>query len=417
MAINWNDLGKEYYRLKGDQNLPMDVTDDLPLTPQQPPTEGTSPIIKSSASLPQESIQPDLISEEQKLMDEVKAQKIKDEEKVNNAEWKDFFKNVVKGLSNYQVGSGMADSGIKFDYKPLEMDESLSEQAKKGKPDRLAQLIELQGQLQKRRQEIARGQLDGAKLKQAEKRLEIDEKKADAYAAQAAKAGQITPFQQAMIEVQNRKLQQTDEKIDQSDTRIKQAEQREERMTDMFKNKKIQQDELSDKQTSEIAELNNIENMSNRIKEIKSKVNTGPVASRLKDLSSAVLGDTGPGVSQDFIALRQLTGMNLADYIKSISAATVTDKERQILIKNIPNMNDDDTTFNTKMKEFEKTLNEVKQTKLTNIKKFQGKDVSGKKETPDSQVKAPQSPYGETVNRNGKIYKWNPLAGKYQLAE
>jgi hypothetical protein len=414
MTINWNDLGKEYYKLKGDQNSPIDETD---LTPQQPPTEEILPDIEPPKQQLQEAPQPSPISEEQKLIDEIKLQREKDESEINRARWGDLATNLVKGLTNYSNAQAIARTGIKTDVKPFEMEQTLTEQAKKGKPDRLAQLIELQGQLQKRRQEIARGQLDGAKLKQAEKRLEIDEKKADAYAAQAAKAGQITPFQQAMIEVQNRKLQQTDEKIDQSDTRIKQAEQREERMTDMFKNKKIQQDELSDKQTEQIAELNNIENIANRIKEIKPKVNTGPVASRLKDLSSAALGDTGPGVSQDFIALRQLTGINLADYIKSISAATVTDKERQILIKNIPNMNDDDTTFNTKMKEFEKTLNEVKQTKLANIKKFQGKDVSGKKETPDSQVKAPQSPYGETVNRNGKIYKWNPLAGKYQLAE
>ena len=43
-------------------------------------------------------------------------------------------------------------------------------------------------------------------------------------------------------------------------------------------------------------------------------------------------------------------GQNLADYIKSISGATVTNAERDTLMKLIPGVADDDEEFNAKLK-------------------------------------------------------------------
>src|SRR5690606_26055370 len=95
-------------------------------------------------------------------------------------------------------------------------------------------------------------------------------------------------------------------KLEQAETRIGQVEKREDRMGEQFEHSKKQKDELSDKQVNEITEVNNVENMLNRIKDLKSKVNTGPLKSRASDVAMAVLGDQAPGVSEDYVALRQL---------------------------------------------------------------------------------------------------------------
>jgi hypothetical protein len=44
------------------------------------------------------------------------------------------------------------------------------------------------------------------------------------------------------------------------------------------------------------------------------------------------------------------------------------------------------------------------------LKGFAGSDLSGERKT-----QSVSGPYGDTTERNGKKYKWNPTAGKYQL--
>lgn len=62
--------------------------------------------------------------------------------------------------------------------------------------------------------------------------------------------------------------------------------------------------------------------------------------------SAAQMIDVGdPKVS----TFKAMVGTQLADYIKSISGAAVSDQERAFLLQNVPSMGDDDETFNAKL--------------------------------------------------------------------
>ena len=44
-----------------------------------------------------------------------------------------------------------------------------------------------------------------------------------------------------------------------------------------------------------------------------------------------------------------------------------------------------------------------------------GADLRSKEPTKTSTPKSQKAPNGDIINRNGKQYKWHPLAGKYRL--
>ena len=90
-----------------------------------------------------------------------------------------------------------------------------------------------------------------------------------------------------------------------------------------------------------------------RLKQLKPGVNTGPIAARLQQFGQ-VFGIRQ--ASDDFIQLRTVSTNLVANYLKSISGAQVSDKEAKRLANVIPRITDDDNEFNAKLKEFERLV-------------------------------------------------------------
>lgn len=139
-----------------------------------------------------------------------------------------------------------------------------------------------------------------------------------------------------------------------------------------FQQSKSDKDELSDKQSEEIADLQSGIKSVGRIKSLSNKVDTGPISGRIQDAKSTI------GLaSKDFVKLRSETGSTLAKFVKSISGGAVSEEEAQRLAKLIPQTNDDEKTFNAKLEQFEIILKDSLDAKATAIQQFQGKSIPG----------------------------------------
>lgn len=141
---------------------------------------------------------------------------------------------------------------------------------------------------------------------------------------------------------------------------------------------------LSDKQTSEIEGLDNALKALDEVEVAKSGVNTGRYASAFQAGKDII---PGMEADPDFVALRQLAGTQLFDYVKAQSGVSYSAKELQQLKNNMPNEDDDDNTFMTKLNTVRKIIERKRQTKLGAFKK-QGKNVKEfKQEQPEESKK------------------------------
>lgn len=194
----------------------------------------------------------------------------------------------------------------------------------------------------------------------------------------------MSAFQKASIGLQERRA-------DQSEARMKLLETKEGRLSTKDKWRVEEKDELSDKQTEQITSLDDGLALAARMEKLLPSVqdNLGVYASRIEEGKRYIpMTERDP----DFVEMQQIAGTELADYVKTISGAAVSEEEAQRLKKNIPNMDDKPEEFKRKLETFFSVLREYKATKLSNIEK-QGKDPSrfqeagsGKKE-----AKAPES--------------------------
>lgn len=130
----------------------------------------------------------------------------------------------------------------------------------------------------------------------------------------------------------------------------------------------------SDKQISDITTLDNALEGIRSIKQQKPQFDTGPIAGR----TNAVAGFLGMSDPKK-TAFRAQVGEQLAQYIKSISGAAVSENERQALLQNLPTMNDSDSAFDAKLKVVEDRLNHHKNNYLNNLS-LGGKNVDSFKE-------------------------------------
>jgi len=132
--------------------------------------------------------------------------------------------------------------------------------------------------------------------------------------------------------------------------------------------------EISDKQTETISEFDTGQALVDEVKKLikSNKDNLGPWASQAEEGKKYV-----PGMSRDsdFVAMQSLVGTQLADYVKRMSGAAVSEEEAQRLAKNIPTMTDKPESFQRKLKEFEKILKKNRKIVLSGFEK-QGKDPS-----------------------------------------
>ncbi len=143
--------------------------------------------------------------------------------------------------------------------------------------------------------------------------------------------------------------------------------------------------------------LDNTLSLLGTIKEMKKDIPTGK-ASNVQNGLAQMINVDDPKVS----GFKAMVGTQLADYIKSISGAAVSDQERAILLKNVPSMDDIDATFNTK-------LDAVIQRMTDNRGRFlQNVEGSGRKVSDQfKQTGAPQSnqpaPAGDVASKQKRL--------------
>jgi hypothetical protein len=140
---------------------------------------------------------------------------------------------------------------------------------------------------------------------------------------------------------------------------------------------------LSDKQTAELEGLGNVMRSLDEVQAAKEGVNTGRYASAIQSGREALPFSEA---DQDFVKLRQLSGTQLFDYVKNQSGVSYSVKELEQLKSNMPNVDDDDNTFLTKLNTVRDIVRRKQEEK---IKAFQGqgKNVSGFKQEQSEETK------------------------------
>lgn len=131
----------------------------------------------------------------------------------------------------------------------------------------------------------------------------------------------------------------------------------------------------------------------------KAAIDTGPAASKRNQLASKV-GLDDPGVS----SFRASVGDSLATYIRSLSGAAVSDRERAFLVQNVPKMEDNDQVFNAKLKTVMDRLERLRAIEIDLFGK-QGKNISSFGEAADGPAHAEHAP--EAPRRR----RFNPQTG------
>lgn len=105
---------------------------------------------------------------------------------------------------------------------------------------------------------------------------------------------------------------------------------------------------LGQEVVTDFANMKNMLNEFNQIKELKKKVNTGPVSEFGRDVVDSKVGQLfGLTNSPESTQLRIKVGKQLAEYIKGISGATVSEPERAKLTALLPKEGDDDAKFDS----------------------------------------------------------------------
>lgn len=126
---------------------------------------------------------------------------------------------------------------------------------------------------------------------------------------------------------------------------------------------------LSDAQVKTVAQYDTGLDSLRDIMARKAAIDTGPFAAR-RNAIAGKLGIDDPDIS----AFRASVGDSLATYIRSLSGAAVSDRERAFLVANVPKMEDNDAVFNAKLKTVADRLQRLRAIEVDLFGK-QGKDI------------------------------------------
>lgn len=278
------------------------------------------------------------ISPQEKLLSEYRSYLNKQERDVKDARIKDAERDLLGNLNKsfQQIGTGLASGYANVKMDPLDIGKSnFEQQARMDSKDRLNALM------------------------QEYKLLEAQSKKDT-----PSKSKRYFNTSDGIVEVD----QET------GDTRlVRESElkrERENRLREQFEFGKDVKGRLSDKEVEKVAAFDEgiriFDQIDNLLETTDVEKDLGPYASRLENLSDKI-----PGVEldEDFVKTQQLVGIQLADYIKSISGAAVSEEEAQRLLKNIPSVTDKPKAFKTKLDQIRKEIEEAKDNTLRNIGK------------------------------------------------
>ena len=145
--------------------------------------------------------------------------------------------------------------------------------------------------------------------------------------------------------------------------------------------KAVEKSRLTDTQGKEIGDLDAALSMVDYVKTSKeqSGIDTGPVSSRMNAVAQT-LGIDDPEKTKFKATVQD----QLAQYIKSMSGATVSPSERASLLETMPTMNDNDSAFNAKLESLKQRIGNLRENKIQTYQKL-GKDVSAFEKAPGSQ--------------------------------
>ena len=195
---------------------------------------------------------------------------------------------------------------------------------------------------------------------------------------------------------QDKRIAQADRRLEQGDEKEKGKQQRFDRAQD-FKEKEKQ--ELSDKQTEQLADYDNALELLADADKFKKNVDTGFVTN-MSDKMRSYVGKGDIAVSD----LKMAIGETLAQKVKSLSGTAVSDQERKFISEiSLPTINDDDEEFKAKLKRAVDTINKAKQARIDAFKK-QGKDPSAFEANGKQQKSVTKKQYSPSRNQTKLIY-------------
>ena len=326
---------------------------------------------------------------QEKLLEEFREYRKKSNDDIKKARQRQAEADLYKGMSNAfsKIGTGLASGYANVKIEPTQFKE---------------QDFEKQARLDRK-----------TKLENMLKEYEILSK------------GELTPYQQAQIDLGLKKLEtepkskkyfNTADGIVAVDSKgdvelIKESElkkQREKRLRDQFEFGKEVKGRLSDKEVKDISELDDgsriLEEIDNLLENTEIEDYLGPYASKIQNMINYI---PTAELDENFVKMQQLVGIQLADYIKSISGAQVSEQEAQRLFKNIPNVTDKPKAFKTKLDQFKKELKDAKNNYLENIgkqKKSAEKFIDSKPKE-DPIIKKYAQDYNLDYNKAEKILR------------
>lgn len=135
-----------------------------------------------------------------------------------------------------------------------------------------------------------------------------------------------------------------------------------------FDNLKREQDELDRQEVATKTGFETARNLVSNIRSLKEGVNTGFIAGRANTV--AQLG----GISdENFDKLRASVASQKAKFMKMMSGTAVGEKEVERLAGLLPDVNDDDKVFLSKLSEFERQVKEEENIWTKNTQKWRGK--------------------------------------------
>lgn len=144
-----------------------------------------------------------------------------------------------------------------------------------------------------------------------------------------------------------RRLEQADRRLSLEEAREKGKQERFDKRFSLLKEKESQ---LSNTQIAQLASFKNVQDQIKSIKELKFTVETGPAVGRYKP----ILQLFGVYAGDDWNKLTAETASVMANYVKSISGATVNKQEFDRLATVIPRMTDTNEQFNDKLIQFQR---------------------------------------------------------------
>ena len=151
-----------------------------------------------------------------------------------------------------------------------------------------------------------------------------------------------------------------------------------------------ERDEPTPKQVEELSGLDETKALLGRIRDKKESegIDTGPIAD-VRNKLARVIGLDDPKVS----TLRQDLIETLTKKVKNLSGAAASDKERETIMKTLPNLDDNDEQFLAKIDNALDTIDTIKETKISGIEKG-GRDVKQFRDMPTVRVKHPDGRTG-----------------------